>query len=249
MSIVELIAENNEQATTAHDYDRWLGQNTFGSRWIRFWFAPKQILFLNTPARKLPAMLSLTSKDKVLDIGCGYGGLLIYLNRRVGFSKVMEGLDCSASMVQRARAEMHTRGLDAHIRISQGLATKLPYPDGSFDAVLSTYVIKHLSDQSAQEMLAEVMRVLKPGGRFCLWEAAPSRNRYLHVLNLKLLKMGVSTAYLRTAEQLRHCLDSAGFSDLQPYGHGPYYYYPPLPRAGFIARKPLADKAHATVIQ
>jgi len=239
MNSAEQTAESDEQLTTANDYDRWLAQNTFGAHWVRFWFAPKQTLFLNTPARKLPCLLSLTPEDKVLDIGCGYGGLLIYLNRRVGFTQVMEGLDCSALMVQRARAEMHNRGLNSRIRISQGLATKLPYPDGTFDAVLSTYVIKHLSDQLSLEMLGEVMRVLKPGGRLCLWEAAPSRNFYVQLLNLKLLKMGVSTAYLRTAGQLRQCLETAGFTDLQPYGQGPYYYYPPLPRVGFIARRPV----------
>ena len=232
-------ADNDEQITTANDYNRWLAQNTFGARWVRFWFAPKQTLFLNTPARKLPGLLALTTECKVLDIGCGYGGLLIYLNRRVGFTQVMEGLDCSVLMVERAQREMQKRGLDSRIHIRQGLATKLPYPDGTFDVVLSTYVIKHLSDRSSQEMLAEVMRVLKPGGRFCLWEAAPSRNFYLQVFNLKLLKMGVSTAYLRTEGQLRECLESAGFTDLEPYGHGPYYYYPPLPRVGFIARRPL----------
>ena len=232
---------NDEQLTTANDYDRWMAQNNFGARWVRFWFAPKQTLFLNTPARKLPKLLSLKAADKVLDIGCGYGGLLIYLNRKVGFTQVMEGLDCSSVMVRRAQAEMVKRGLDSQINISQGVATRLPYPDNSLDVVLSTYVIKHLSDELSRQMLCEVMRVLKPGGRFCLWEAAPSRNVYLQVLNLKLLKMGVSTAYLRTAEQLRACLEAVGFTDLQPYGHGPYYYYPPLPRVGFIARRPFED--------
>jgi len=152
----------------------------------------------------------------------------------------MEGLDSSGLMVTRARTEMLRRGLDSTINIRQGMATKLPYPDGSLDVVLSTYVIKHLSDESLLEMFREVRRVLKPGGRFCLWEAAPSKNIYMQVFNLKLLKMGVSTTYLRTSEQLRESLESAGFSDLQPYGHGPYYYYPPLPRVGFIARCPLA---------
>lgn len=242
MTILERAAAvNDEQHTTADDYNRWLAQDTFGARWVRFWFAPKQTLFLNTPARKLPKLLSLKTTDKVLDIGCGYGGLLIYLNRKVGFTKVMEGLDCSALMVTRAQTEMQNRGLDSSIRIRQGLATKLPYPDSSIDVVLSTYVIKHLSDQLTQEMFREVMRVLKPGGRFCLWEAAPSRNVYLQVFNLKLLKMGVSTTYLRTTGELRECLESAGFSDLQPYGHGPYYYYPPLPRVGFIAKRPLVE--------
>jgi SAM-dependent methyltransferase len=239
MSVLEHAAINDEELTTADDYNRWLAQDTFGARWVRFWFAPKQTLFLNTPARKLPVLLSLTTADKVLDIGCGYGGLLIYLKRRVGFTEVMEGLDSSGLMVTRARAEMQRRSLDSTINIRQGMATKLPYPDGSLDVVLSTYVIKHLSDESLLEMFREVKRVLKPGGRFCLWEAAPSKNIYLQVFNLKLLKMGVSTTYLRTSEQLRESLESAGFCDLQPYGHGPYYYYPPLPRVGFIARRPL----------
>jgi ubiquinone/menaquinone biosynthesis C-methylase UbiE len=229
----------DEQYVTANDYNRWMAENSFGARWVRFWFAPKQTLFLNTPARKLPELLLLRKTDKVLDIGCGYGGLLIYLNRKVGFTQVMEGLDCSTLMVTRAQAEMRKRGLDSLIRIRQGLATKLPYPDSSVDVILSTYVIKHLSDELFLQMLKEAMRVLKPGGRICLWEAAPSQNIYLQVLNLKLLKMGVSTAYLRTAGQLRKCLESAGFSGLQPYGHGPYYYYPPLPRVGFIAKRPL----------
>ena len=237
-SMDHTLALYDEQLTTADDYDRWLAQDTLGARWVRFWFAPKQTLFLNTPARKLPKLLSLTPEDTVLDIGCGYGGLLIYLNRKVGFTHVMEGLDCSELMVTRAQAEMRKRDLDSRVRIRQGLATKLPYPDQTFDVVLSTYVIKHLSDHLSQQMMEEVMRVLKPGGRFCLWEAAPSRNSYLRAFNLKLLKMGVSTAYLRTADQLRTCLESAGFSDLQPYGHGPYYYYPPLPRVGFIAKRP-----------
>ena len=242
MNILEQTPDDNdEQLTTAHDYDRWLSRNTFGALWVRFWFAPEQTLYLNTPARKLPGLLSLATTDKVLDIGCGYGGLMIYLNRRVGFKTVMEGLDSSELMVTRAQAEMKNRSLDSRINIRHGLATKLPYPDATFDVVLSTYVIKHLSDELSQEMFKEVMRVLKPGGRFCLWEAAPSRNIYLQALNLKLLKMGVSTAYLRTAEQLRECLELAGFSDLKPYGHGPYYYYPPLPRVGFIARRPLAE--------
>lgn len=231
-------ARYDEQLVTANDYDRWFAQDTLGARWVRFWFAPNQTLFLNTPVRRLPRLLSLKPADKLLDIGCGYGGLLIYLYRKVGFSQVMEGLDCSSLMVTRAREEFRARGLEPAARISQGLATRLPYPDATFDAVVSTYVIKHLSDELLGEMLAEAKRVLKPGGRLCLWEAAPSRNPYLHAFNVKLLKMGVSSAHLRTSGQLRAMLESAGFQDLRPYGHGLYYYYPPLPRVGFIASRP-----------
>ena len=231
-------AVHDEQLVTAEDYDHWLEDNSFVSRWVRFWFAPRQILMLNTPAHKLPSLLSLTPNDRVLDIGCGYGGLLIYLNKKVRFKQAMEGLDCSGLMVRLARAEMQSRGLDSLIGISQGVATDLPYAGASMDVVLSTYVIKHLSDHLLRRMLGEVRRVLKPGGRFCFWEAGPSRNFYVQRFNLKLLKMGVSTAYLRSSEELREHLETAGFCGLERYGHGLYYYYPPLPRVGFIARKP-----------
>ena len=231
---------DDEQLTTRHDYNRWMSEKNLGARWVRFWFSPKRTLFLNTPVRKLPDLLSLKKTDKVLDIGCGYGGLLLYLKSRVGFTAVMEGLDCSDTMVRLATDEVRKRGLAGQITIRQGVATTLPYPDSSLDVVLSTYVLKHLSGASCQEMFAEVMRVLKPGGKFCLWEAGPSRYPFLEVFNLKLMKMGgVSVVHLRTAEQLREDLAQAGFSELQPYGDGPYYYYPPLPRIGFIATRPL----------
>ena len=105
--------------------------------------------------------------------------------------------------------------------------------------VLNTYVIKHLSDAPLAAMLKEVLRVLKPGGSFCVWEAAPSHFNFMQVWNMRLLQMGVSLVSLRTDAQIRALLDSAGFTALQPYGQGHFYfYYPPLRRTGFIARKP-----------
>ena len=229
---------SDEQQVTAHEYDVWFNQDSPSARWGRFWFSPKRTVFLNTPLRKLPKALSLKPQDRVLDIGCGYAGSLIYLHRKVGFTAMMEGLDCSPLMIEGARAEVVSRGLEDRIRLKVGLATQLPYPDNSFDHVLCTFVIKHLSDGLLRDMLREVSRVLKPGGRFCVWEAAPSRYGFMQAWNLRLLRMGVSVMHLRTAETLSELLGQAGFSGLQPFGQGPYYYYPPLPRAGFIATRP-----------
>ena len=233
----------DEQQLTAHDYDQWLTQNSFSARWARFWFAPCRTLWLNTPARQLPRALGLQPADKIMEIGCGYAGLLLYLHRKVGFTHALEGLDCSALMVERARAEVQARGMAGRIHLQQGLATQLPYPDASFDVVLNTYVIKHLSDATLAIMLKEVMRVLKPGGSLCVWEAAPSHLNFMQVWNMRLLQMGVSLVCLRTDAQLRAILETAGFTGLQPYGQGHFYfYYPPLRRAGFIARKPLSSE-------
>ena len=234
-------APDDAELITAHDYDRWLARNCFSARWARFWFAPSRTLWLNTPARRLVRMLPLKPADKVLDLGCGYAGMLIYLSRQVRFTQTLEGLDCSLPMIERARKEIRSRGLEARIHVQQGRATQLPYPDGSFDVLFCTYVIKHLPDPLLREMLREVLRVLKPGGCFCLWEAAPSRYDFMQAWNMRLLRIGLSVVRLRSAEQVRAFLEAAGFVSLRPYGQGHcYYYYPPLLRTGFIAFRPKA---------
>lgn len=229
--------DHDEQGTAACDYDRWLKQNTPMARWMRFWLSPRRTLLFNTSVYQLPKRMGLKPTDKVLDIGCGYAGLLLYLLRRVGFTEVMEGLDGSAFMTAQANAEIQARGAVLRIRVQQGPATPLPYADGLFDAVFCTYVIKHLSDPLLREMLRETRRVLKPGGRFWVLEAGPSRYNFMQVWNMRLLRQGGLAVHLRTEGALRDLLSEAGFSDIQPYGRGIHFYYPPLPRVGFIASR------------
>ena len=119
----------DEQLHTARDYDRWLLQKSFNARWARFWFAPNRTVWLNTPVRNLARTLALKPSDKILEIGCGYAGLLLYLFRKVGFTSPMEGLDCSSLMIARACTEVRARGCEGRIRLQQGLATQLPYAD------------------------------------------------------------------------------------------------------------------------
>jgi SAM-dependent methyltransferase len=232
----------DEQRFTACEYDRWLSRNSLSARWVRFWFSPRRTLWLNTPINTLPEAAGISLSDRILDIGCGYGGVLLYLRRKLGGMPGAlfgwEGLDNSSLMVQRAREEINQRGLEKDIRITEGIATRLPYEDEAFDVVLNGYVVKHLSDERAREMIREVKRVLKPGGRFCVWEAIPSRFAFLNVWNLKLLRVGVSVIHIRTAKELRGLLEEEGLVIQKPFGHGLYYFYPPLPRAGFIAVRP-----------
>ena len=228
----------DEQRFTACEYDRWLSRNSFSARWVRFWFSPRRILWLNTQITKLPGAAGLSPSDRILDIGCGFGGMLIYLHEKLGGQAPYEGLDNSPLMVQRAKAEVHQRGLEGSIRITRGMATQLPYAAESFDVVLNAYVIKHLSDDHLREMVRDVKRVLKPGGRFCVWEAVPSRHAFMNVWNTMLLKVGISVIHMRTADQVRAILEAEGFVIQQPFGHGLYYFDPPLPRAGFIAVAP-----------
>lgn len=241
--ILQLFAENgghhviDEQDKTAWDYDRWMNKKSFIGRWMRYWFSPGRVIFVNTPALKLPSKLSLSCSDKILDIGCGYGSLLIYLHEKIGFRNKIEGIDVSPVMVGLAKKELQKKGLEKKIAIKIGRGTDLPYPDKTFNIVLSTYVVKHLCDDSLLLMLKEVLRVLKKGGYFCFWEAAPSRINALDKINRKLLSSEVSTIHLRSSEELHQIMEETGFHNIERFGHAPYLYYPFLPRVGFIAVK------------
>jgi ubiquinone/menaquinone biosynthesis C-methylase UbiE len=94
-----------------------------------------------------------------LDIGCGTGRLL----DRVGTalpSAALVGLDRSAGMAEAARR------VRPDLWIEQGAAEALPHPDTCFDAVVTTISFHHWSDKTAA--VAEVFRVLRPGGLFAL---------------------------------------------------------------------------------
>ncbi len=91
--------------------------------------------------------------EHILDVGCGDG----QLTARLGATgAIVTGVDASRAMVEAARA----RGVNA----DNAQAEQLPYPDAAFDAVFSNAALHWVRDQEA--MLAEVRRVLRPGGRF-----------------------------------------------------------------------------------
>jgi SAM-dependent methyltransferase len=91
---------------------------------------------------------------RILDAGCGTGGLIKYLRRAFPAAKV-EGLDFSARACELAR-------LRTGSEITQGSITALPYADGSYDAVVSADVVCQVTDGAAA--LREFARVVRPGG-------------------------------------------------------------------------------------
>jgi SAM-dependent methyltransferase len=107
-------------------------------------------------------------RGRVLDVGCGPGHLSIRLARERGLE--VTGLDIDQAMVERARANAERVGADDGNRPSflVGDVASLPFPDGSFDLVVSTLSMHHWDDPSAG--LAEIARVLSPDGRALIWD-------------------------------------------------------------------------------
>jgi ubiquinone/menaquinone biosynthesis C-methylase UbiE len=105
----------------------------------------------------------LPSNGRVLDVGTGPGRLLVEIARRRPEVDVA-GIDPSADMVGHARRHLQAAGREnADVRIAS--AEDLPFPDASFDVVVSTLSGHHWADTSTA--IAEQARVLRPGGR--LW--------------------------------------------------------------------------------
>jgi SAM-dependent methyltransferase len=112
---------------------------------------------------RLVQLARLEPGDSVLDIGCGTGTLAIAAKRRVGATGVVEAIDPSPEMIERATWKAARAEVDVVFRT--GSAEALPFPDGHFDAILSTLMLHHLPRPAREQCLREVRRVIKPGGR------------------------------------------------------------------------------------
>ena len=106
-----------------------------------------------------PAILNLAGDvtgRRILDAGCGTGPLSEALRDQ---GALVTGIDSSAGMLQLARQRL---GADADLHLAD-LGSPLPFPDGAFDDVIASLVLHYLRDWTAP--LAELRRVLRPGGR------------------------------------------------------------------------------------
>jgi ubiquinone/menaquinone biosynthesis C-methylase UbiE len=106
---------------------------------------------------------------RVLEVGCGPGHLSIRLARRYGLE--VTGVDLDPAMVARARANADRPGDQHRPSFLVGDAAALAFPDRSFDLVVSTLSMHHWADPTAG--LAEIGRVLRPGGRALVWDFRP----------------------------------------------------------------------------
>jgi ubiquinone/menaquinone biosynthesis C-methylase UbiE len=137
---------------------------------------------------------------RVLDVGCGTGYLLRVLAAQWPQAGELVGLDAARAMIEAAAASAD----DPRLRFCLGTAERLPFPDRSFDLVVTTTSFDHWSDQQAG--LCECARVLEPGGRFVLVDLFSP----LFIPTL----VGARRGKARTRSRARKLLSAAGFSSL-----------------------------------
>ena len=133
-------------------YDRYAALLSFGQdpRWRRF----------------LVSRVDVGPRETVLDVATGTGAVARELVAQKGCTVV--GLDQSPEMLAEAR-----RRAPAGVTLMEGRAEKLPFPDGAFDALTFTYLLRYVDDPAAT--LDELVRVVRPGGTIAGLEFALPR--------------------------------------------------------------------------
>ncbi len=108
-------------------------------------------------------LVDAKSGDVCVDLGCGRGGDVIKLARKVGATGHVIGLDASATMIETAKQRAANEGV-GQVTLRQSSLDALVLGDESVDWVVSNCALNHATDKAA--VWREIFRVLRPGGRF-----------------------------------------------------------------------------------
>jgi len=136
-------------------------------------------LGVNRPnSRMVIELAKIKPGDKVLDVGCGTGNLTLTAKLYTGMSGSVYGIDASPEMIEVAQKKAKRMGSETIFEV--GLIEQLPYPDATFDIVISRLVIHHLPDDLKRTAFTEILRVLKAGGHLLIADFNPPKNPVLN---------------------------------------------------------------------
>jgi ubiquinone/menaquinone biosynthesis C-methylase UbiE len=155
------------------------------------------------------ALARIQPGDRVLEVGCGTGDVAIAACAPAGSRGSVSGIDASPEMIAVARAKAARAGLTIDFRLEPIEA--LTYPDATFDVVLSSLMMHHLPDDLKRQGLAEIARVLKPGGRLLIVDVKRPSTRLGRGLNVLMLHGRLKTAI----QDLPAMLHDAGYIEIE----------------------------------
>jgi demethylmenaquinone methyltransferase / 2-methoxy-6-polyprenyl-1,4-benzoquinol methylase len=180
--------------------------------------------------RHFVAVSGVRRGDRVLDLAGGTGDIAALLKPVVGDEGEVVVGDINAAMLGVGRDRLTDRGLVAGLRWAQMNAEALPFPDNSFDAVTIAFGLRNVTDK--ERALADMQRILKPGGRLLVLEfskvQSPLLSRLYDVHSFQILPRlgqlfaGDADSYRYLAESIRKHPDQGTLRDMMlqaGFGH------------------------------
>jgi demethylmenaquinone methyltransferase / 2-methoxy-6-polyprenyl-1,4-benzoquinol methylase len=138
------------------------------------------------------------SPGRILDVASGTAGVALQLARRSGAGVV--GLDLTRAMLWQGAENVAAAGEGKRIQLVLGRGEQLPFPDATFDALSFTYLLRYVEDPAAT--LAELARVVKPGGAIASLEFLVPPNPVWHALWICYTRLVLPVAgYLTGGEE------------------------------------------------
>lgn len=131
--------------------------------------------------KRLIEQAGIRKEHRILDLGCGTGTLTLLVKRAHPDTKVT-GLDGDPKVIEIARVKIKKAGVD--VKLDRGMSFKLPYPDNSFDRILSSLLFHHLTPENKLKTMKEVSRVLRPGGELHVADWGKAQNKLMRILFL-----------------------------------------------------------------
>lgn len=167
--------------------------------------------------------LRLTGREHVLDVGCGRGAVLMLAAERLPHGRatgvdIWRGQDQLGNSKTAAERNAVREGVDDRVELIDGDARELPFPDATFDVVVSDLMIPNIKEATERATaLREMVRVLRPGGR------------------LRIIDMH--------ADEMHETLGGAGCEDIQARPVGPRMWYgSPFTNVGLISARKSTDQ-------
>lgn len=226
MSIEKLQQQKEDQdfySFLSRTADNWANSESQKQSWISYVTDQSRGEEL---AQKLVNSFALSDRErrKVLDVGCGFGSLLIALQKRFG---QVCGLDYEEKCVEWSQKRA------APAQVVRASATEIPWSEREFDLVISTDVFEHIPYEEQERAVSELIRVLKPGGHgyvevpnklqildehnrllFASWLPNPIRKKYVEIASAKQHYL---RCWERTGRGWKRLFEAQGFQvELKP---------------------------------
>jgi ubiquinone/menaquinone biosynthesis C-methylase UbiE len=180
--------------------------------WARAYDPVVKLLTLGRRARlrrTTAELAGIQPGERVLEVGCGTGDVALAASEPAGREGAVYGIDPSPKMiaVAREKAARVRRAVEFQVGVIEALA----FPDASMDVVLSSLMMHHLPDDLKRRGLAEIARVLKPGGRLLIVDFKRPTTRMARTMTTLLWH----AALREGVQDLAPLLHEAGFRQVR----------------------------------